>query len=284
MDAPFEDLPPVAQKRIIALKTALAGSRPTVDKQTLIVKFLESIQKQFPFPFTGDPSAMDAWVIEQLRKDEAWIADMVNTLYSEGLETRKSALEAQLCSSIGKSLPADFKFSQVEKDAAWNRAYDSVRGQARTFNGKIPGWIKKARADWVEQHGSLKGLNRYALLALTRKYVDKFHIWKDEEVAVTEFAHEWRDEVGFFWAVNIGKAEMEGLISPSSASDPARDTPIICETFAGQWRPLDEALSLTPQHIACVHFVSRTRVKEGSLPLFLGIGFSRYNRGELKDC
>ena len=87
-------------------------------------------------------------------------------------EAKKAALEAQLCSSIGKSLPSDFQFSQEEKDSAWNRAYDSVQGQAKTFNEKIPGWIKKARADWVEQHGSLKGLNRYALLALTRKYVE----------------------------------------------------------------------------------------------------------------
>ena len=66
MDAPFEDLPPVAQKRIIALKTALAGSRPIVDKQSLIVRFLMRIQKQIPgSPFIGDPAAMDAWVIER---------------------------------------------------------------------------------------------------------------------------------------------------------------------------------------------------------------------------
>lgn len=283
MDAPFEDLPPVAQKRIIALKTALAGSRPTVDKQPLIAKFLMRIQKQFPgSPFTGNPDAMDAWVVEQLRKDATWIADMVSTLYDEGLETRKAALEAQLCSSIGKSLPADFKFSQVEKDAAWNRAYSSVQGQARTFNGKLPGWIKKARADWVEQHGSLKGLNRYALLALTKKYVVEFDLWKDEQVAVTEFAHEWADSVGAFWAVNIGKAELEALIMPETASE--RDTPIFCREFSGQWHPLATAQALVPQHINCVHFIKDVRVKKGVLPLFMGIGFSRYNTENLPDC
>ena len=285
MDAPFEDLPPVAQKRIIALKAALAGSRPVVDKQPLIAKFLMRIQKQFPgSPFTGDPAAMDAWVIEQLRKDAAWAADQADILYEEGLETRRSALEAQLCSSIGKSLPADFKFSQVEKDAAWNRAYDSVQGQAKTFNEKVPSWVQKARADWVKQHGSLRGLNRYALLALTKRYVDKFHIWKDEEVAVTEFAHEWRDATAAFWIMNVGSAKVETQILPETASDPARDTPIVCETFAGKWFPHDEAANLSWQHIGCPHHPAKSRVVGGALPIFLGIGFSRYNREELKDC
>ena len=285
MDAPFEDLPPVAQKRIIALKAALAGSRPVVDKQPLIAKFLMRIQKQFPgSPFTGNPDAMDAWVVEQLRKDEAWIADMVSTLYDEGLETRKAALEAQLCSSIGKSLPADFKFSQVEKDSAWNRAYDSVQGQAKTFNGKIPGWIKKARADWVKQHGSLKGLNRYALLALTKKYIQDFDVWHDDLVSVSEFAYTWRDETAAFWMVNAGSAKVETQILPETASSIDIDTPIFCATFAGKWFPHDEAAALAYQHVNCPHHPAKSRVVEGALPLFLGIGYSRYNREELKDC
>ena len=175
MDAPFEDLPLVAQKRIIALKTAIAGSRPTVDKHDLLGRFLEGIRKQFPaFDFAGDPAAMDTWVFVQLRKDNSWVMDMADVLNEEGLETRRSALEAQLCSSIGKSLPADFQFSQNEIAAAWHRAYDSVKSQAQTFNKKLPGWIKKARADWFKQHGSMKGLNRYALLKLTKKYIVEF--------------------------------------------------------------------------------------------------------------
>ncbi len=283
MDAPFEDLPVVAQKRIIALKSALVKSRPTVDKQDLVARFLMGIQKQFASSFMGDPAAMDAWVVEKLRKDAAWIADMVGTLYGEGLETRRAALEAQLCSSIGKSLPADFKFSRDEMDSAWNRAYDSVQGQAKTFNGKILGWIKKARADWVKEHGSLKGLNRYALLALTRKYVTDFDLWHDSQVVVSEFANEWSDEVWAFWVINSGTAELEYYLSPDSASDPLRDTEPICSQYSGRWLDRTDA-SMFAAHPNCVHFVSRTRVKEGTLPLFLGIGFSRYNREELKDC
>jgi len=283
MDAPFEDLPIVAQKRIIALKSALAGSRPTVDKQSLIREFLERIQKQFPFSFTGDPTAMDAWVIEQLRKDAAWIADMTDTLYEEGLETRKSALGAQICSSIGKSLPSDFQFSQEEKDSAWNRAYDSVQSQAKTFNEKVPGWVQKARADWVEGHGSLKGLNRYVLLEMTKKYVKDFDVYHDEQVAVTEFAHEWADEVGFFWLVNSRDAELEYYLSPATASDPFRDSEPICLQYSGQWLDRKDS-ELFPAHPNCVHYISETRVKKGALPLFFGIGFSRYNTENLPDC
>jgi len=285
MDAPFEDLPIVAQKRITAIKTALAGSRPTVDKQSLVGEFLERIRKQFPaFDFAGNPAAMDTWVFVQLRKDNSWVMDMADILREEGLETRRSALQAQLCSSIGKSLPDDFQFSQDEKAAAWHRAYDSAKSQAQTFNGKLPGWIQKARADWFKQHGSMKGLNRYALLALTKKYVVEFDSWHDDLTATTEFAHEWRDETAAFWVMNAGTAKVETQILPETASDPARDTPIICETFAGKWFPHDEAAALAYQHIGCPHHPARSRVVRGSLPPYLGIGISKYNREELQSC
>lgn len=283
MDAPFEDLPIVAQKRIIALKSALAGSRPTVDKDDLLARFLDGIRKQFTLSFAAAPAAMDAWVVEQLRKDGVWIADMAGILYEEGLETRKAALEAQLCSSIGKSLPADFGFSQGEMDSAWNRAYDSAKSVAVTFNKRLRGWIEKAREDWMKKHGSLKGLNRYALLALTKRHVVEFDAWHDDLVATTEFANEWADEVGIFWAVNIGKAELEYYLAPEEASDPARDSVPLCSQYSGRWLDHKDA-SQFPAHPQCIHYISETRIKKGTVPLFMAVGFSRYNREELKDC
>lgn len=276
MDAPFEDLPIVAQKRITALKAALVANRPP-DKQGLLERFWKQ------FPIFVDSAGMDIWVKEQLRKDAGWIENMADVLYEEGLETRREALQAQLCSSIGKSLPPDFEFSQDEKGTAWSRAYDSALSQAKTFNKKLPTWIAKARADWVKKHGSLKGLNRYTLLALTKKYVVDFNIWKDEEVAISEFTHEWRDETASFWIINSGTAKVETQILPETASDPTTDSPVICASFAGQWFPHEEAANLAYQHPRCPHHPARSRVS-GSLPLFLGIGFSRYNREELKDC
>lgn len=283
MDCDFEDLPPVAQRRITALKSALERSRP-VDKRPLIDAFLERVAKQFPaFDFAGNPADMDAWVTEQLRKDETWVMDMASILWEEGLETRKEALQAQLCSSIGKSLPEDFDFSQDEKGNAWAMAYDSALSQAETFNAQLPKWIAKARADWVKEHGSLQGLNRYGLLALTKKYIEHFDSWHNELVVITEFANQWANEVMAFWSINVGEAELEYYLAPQEASSPLVDTVPLCSLYAGRWLTHNE-VSMFPAHPRCPHFCSATRIKNGSLPLFLGIGFSKYNREDLPPC
>jgi len=243
------------------------------------------VAKQFPaFDFAGNPADMDAWVTEQLRKDETWVMDMASILWEEGLETRKEALQAQLCSSIGKSLPEDFDFSQDEKGNAWAMAYDSALSQAETFNAQLPKWIVKARADWVKEHGSLQGLNRYILLKLVKRYVEHFDGWHNETVAITEYVHQWSDEVGAFWMINAGETEVECQILPETYSDPARDSEVVCATFAGQWFSYEEATALAWQHPNCPHHPAKSRIKEGSLPLFLAIGFSKHNREELPDC
>jgi len=122
------------------------------------------------------------------------------------------------------------------------------------------------------------------LLALTKKHTEHFDAWHDEQVAVSEFAVQWTDEVGAFWGMNVGTAEIECQMLPETASDPERDTPILCSSFAGGWFPHDEAIALSYQHPNCPHHPAKSRVKEGTLPLFMGIGFSRYNTENLPDC
>ena len=102
-------------------------------------------------------------------------------------------------------------------------------------------------------------------------------------MAATEFANEWADEVGAFWLVNSEGAELEYYLSPATASDPARDTVPICLQYSGQWLNRKDAEQF-PAHPNCIHYISETRVKKGTLPLFMAIGYSRYNREGLQSC
>ena|GEM_PF-5043385 len=286
MDAPFESLPLNVQKRITSLRETVArvssidGVMVSAD---LLEKFYNGLAKIAPFLVEKQDKDAEEWVIRQLTRGDDWVADMADALYSEGLETRRSALETHLCSGFGKSLPSDFSFSADEEAAARDRAETSAQDVANTFNKKIPTWIEKAKVEWIKEHGDLGGLDRYKLLKLTKKFVVDYEDWHTEQVATTEFANEWGSEVGMFWMLNAGEAELEYHLAPDSASDPERDTIPICMEYCNKW--LDESdATMFPAHVSCIHFIDQTRVKEGTLPLFVMVGASGYSQDQLPEC
>jgi len=285
MEVPIEEMPQPARGRIeslmgtMARRCALEGKMRAIG---LLEKFYAGLgvtEKQ-----VGD-GEIEEWVYEYLERGDGWVEDATLDLFEEAVATHEEAVRAQLCSSIGKDLPEAYELSVTERNEAWNASLESAQSVADTYNRKLRGWIEDAKAEWWEDHDeSYVGLNRFTLLGLVRDKVEDYDAWKIPQIAVTEFAREWTVVVGAFWLVNKGSAEIECLMMPGTSSDPGRDTPVICATFAGQWFPYEEAVSLSHQHPNCPHHPGKSRVKSGFLPLFFVIGGVRYAGEDLPSC
>lgn len=286
MEVPLEEMPQPARRCIESLMETMKARcsiEGKVKRAELIAKFFSALP--FPWLMEKQVGSDGDWVYDQLHRGDDWVAETADMLYEEALLTRREALRAQLCSSISKDLPPDYAPSAVEVEETRVMALDSAQSVADTFNMNLKKWIMEVQSEWWEAHGgSFVGLDRLMLLKLVRVKIEHYDAWKVPQIAVTEFAREWTGMVGAFWAVNSGEAEIECLILPETASDPGRDTPIICETFAGQWFPRDEAIALSHQHINCVHHPAQSRVKSGSLPMFFAIGMAKWVADDLPDC
>lgn len=286
MEVPIEQMPQPARGRIESLMKTVAA-RTSIKKSMETARLIALFYVNIPFIVdkqVGD-GTIEEWVYDRLKRDGVWVEDTAASLFEEAVITWEEATRAQLCSSIGKDVPEGYELSAAEEDEAWGRSLESAQSVADTYNEKLRGWIEAAKAEWWEEHGgSYIGLNRFNLLKLVQAKVEAYDEWKVPQIAVTEFAGEWREAVGSFWVVNKGGAEIECQMLPASASPAERDTPIICETFAGKWFPYEEALSLANQHPNCPHHPGKSRIKSGSLPFNLMIGGVMYETGELPDC
>lgn len=286
MEVPIEQMPEPAKSRITSLMRTM-GARCTVDGRvaaaTVLGKFYADLIPDYMEKQVGDGTIED-WVFDWLKRDDGWVEEMARDLLVEAEATRAEAVRAQLCSAIGKDLPELYELSADEEEEARLRARESAQSVADTYNEKLRGWIEEVKAEWWEDHGgSFIGLNRFNLLKLTQAKVEDYDAWKIEEIAATEFSYEWQQQALSFWIVNRGTAELEYFLAPRSASDPRRDSEPICASYAGRWLSEDDA-QMFPAHVNCIHFVERTRVKDGRLPLYFLIGGVRYNTEELPDC
>lgn len=286
MEVPIERIPQPARGRIESLMRTMR-ERCSVEKKMgtieLIGKFYTKVFPSFVEKQVGD-GEIETWVYERLKRGGDWVEETADSLFEEAVATREEAVRAQLCSSIGKDVPEAYELSGAEEEDAQIRAYESAESVAETYNEKLKEWIEEAKAEWWEEHGeSFIGLNRFTLLKLVQAKVEKYDEWKIPEIAVTEFSHEWQQEAMSFWLINKGNAELEYYLSPEDASDPARDTEPICMSYAGRWLSETEA-SMFPAHCRCIHFISRTRVIDGTLPIYFMIGGIRYLTEELPDC
>jgi len=288
VDCPFENLPENVQKLIASLRKSVAEISSVDDKvhtATILEKFYAGLEKITPFVNLAEKSIEDAgdWVIRELTRDDTWVIDMTMTLYDEALDAWEEAVRSQLCSGFGKALPPDYAPSQNDKAVMWDRAHNSAQSIADTFNRKLPGFVEDAKDEWLMTHGDFRGLNRYTLLKMVSTGpVVAYEDWHVDQVATTEFANQWALAVAAFWVPNMGTAELEYLLSPASASDPARDTEPICQGYAGRWLSRGDA-DMFPAHPNCVHYVSETRVKGGMLPMFAIIGLWGYSTETLPD-
>jgi len=288
LDAPFESLPPVMQRCILSTQENVAR---LTSAETLLRKaaLFEVFYKTLALPFgkwlvEKDINDATDFAIRWFQRDDAWEKEAAKTLFNDALKTRQEALSQQLCSAFGKALPSGFALSPTERAKAFGRASFAARSIRQTYNARVPTWAEKVKADWVKEHGSLRGLNRWTMIKRMGTYHADFQRWKDREIAVSETTVSWRDEVGYFWGKNAEGIEVECFMAPSVASDPSRDTPIVCATFAGTWVPVNEAISLAYQHPNCVHHPARSRVVSGTPPSYIEIGGVGYNLASLEDC
>lgn len=283
MDAPFESLEPNIQARLKAIEKSVAQTS-AVEKRLGVANLLEKFYSigNIIGPLGRlfiERSIKDAeqFAIDFFTRGDDWVNDATKILYKEGLETAKEAIATQLSSAFGKLLPADFDFSQAQKRMIWERARASAESIAQTYNQQLPKWVWDIKERWIIEHGSLRGLNRWNIISRMGGYHRDFQAWKEPQIMVSEFSAQFKAATEEFWAVNGEGLEIECLMLPESASDPGRDSPVICASFSGQWLPKDEAISLAYQHPNCVHHPAQSRIVGGTIPPFVRVGNYGYS-------
>lgn len=292
MEVPIEEIPQPARARIeslmrtVTLRCSLAKKVKTAE---MVEKFFCMLPSYLREQVGADDDVKkqigvdEKWVYDYLRRDGDWVDSLADSLYEEAVAVREDTVRAQLCSSIGKDVPEAYEISPAEEADARYFAFESAQSVADTYNKRLGGWIAEAKSEWWDEHGSYEGLDRFTLMKMVVPKIEYYDSWKVPEIAATTFSTEWQHQALSFWVLNRGSAELEYYLAPSSASDPRRDTIPICMEYAGRWLSEQEA-SMFPAHVNCIHYIARTRVKGGQLPLYFMIGGIRYNTEDLPDC
>jgi len=283
MDAPFESLAPNIQVRLKSIERSVAKISAVEKKlgvANLLQKFYTGVAAIGPLNrlfLRKDIGDAERFAIEFFTRGDDWVDDATKILYREGLETAREAVAAQLSSAFGKAMPDDFIFSQTQRRMVWERARASAKSIAQTYNQQLPKWVGDIKERWIIEHGSLRGLNRWNIINRMGGYHRDFQQWKESQIMVSEFSAQFKAATEEFWVGNEEGLEIECLILPESASDPGRDSPVICASFSGQWLPKDEAISLAYQHINCIHHPAQSRIVGGTIPPFIRIGNFGYS-------
>ncbi len=147
----------------------------------------------------------------------------------------------------------------VELTALKKRAEWSAASIAKTYNKDLLTMVEAAEADWVEGHGSKKGMTRLWLAKTVQPAIKERDTWKEMQIGVTE--NTWVNDKArqdFF-----GRNQIEGemRVSPQIAVCP------ICQEYVRRgWMKISEAVTLElPNHPGCPHTLEARPLKE-SIP------------------
>ncbi len=173
------------------------------------------------------------------------------SLYDDALT---EAIAEVGCSGQGH-LAGGAELSALKKRAEWSAA--SI---AKTYNKDLLTMVEAAEADWVEGHGSKKGMTRLWLAKTVRPAIQERDTWKEMQIGVTE--QTWANDKArqdFFTRNGVdGRARIEPGIAVC---------PICQEAVRDGWLPVAEAFRRwsPPWHPSCPHNIVVEPLKE-SIP------------------
>ncbi len=173
------------------------------------------------------------------------------SLYDDALT---EAIAEVGCSGPGH-LSGGAELSALKKRAEWSAA--SI---AKTYNKDLLAMVEAAEADWVEAHGSKKGMTRLWLAKTVRPAIQERDAWKETQIGVTE--QTWVNDKArqdFFTRNGVdGRAKIEPGIAVC---------PICQEAVRDGWLPVAEAFRRwsPPWHPGCPHNIVVESAKE-SIP------------------
>lgn len=140
------------------------------------------------------------------------------------------------------------------------RAKEVSEGVADTFNDDLLRALEGFEKQWVDLHGSRKGMNRLWLAKRAQEWEGERAIWKGAQIAITENT----------WTVDRAK---EAFVKRNALDGRARVLPeaAVCDICKGYvamgWVALQEADRVfeIPNHVNCIHFIQLDADK-GSVP------------------
>ncbi len=169
------------------------------------------------------------------------------SLYDDALT---EAIAEVGCSGPGH-LAGGAELSALKKRVEW-----SATSIAKTYNRDLLTMVEAAEADWVEGHGSKKGMTRLWLAKTVRPAIQERDAWKETQIGVTEST--WvndRARQDFF-----GRNQIEGemRVSPQIAVCP------VCQEYVRRgWMKISEAVTLElPNHPGCPHTLEARPLKD----------------------
>ncbi len=159
------------------------------------------------------------------------------------------------CSGQGH-LAGGAELTALKKRAEWSAA--SI---AKTYNKDLLTMVEAAEADWVEGHGSKKGMTRLWLAKTVRPAIQERDAWKETQIGVTE--QTWVNDRATQDFLNRNQIEGEIRVVPELAVCP------ICQDLVRRgWMKISESRGIfLPVHINCIAEGQRVSTPKGEVPI-----------------
>jgi hypothetical protein len=187
--------------------------------------------------------------------DTDWQSNFVRRMTPALIDGRVSGIRFAL-SKLGYQLPEAFSLRREFRDGVRDHVRSVAGGMRRAQQKWLRNAIDRVKAWWIEDYGSLAGLNRNNIASRLGRLESERRLWHVPLTGWTEAAWAFNQGVRDFLENNDPSAEVQVL--PDEASDPARDHPPPCINFAGGWFAYRD-LPLFPLHPDCVHYLGNIR-------------------------
>lgn len=194
--------------------------------------------------------------------DSDWQSNFVDRMSPLLINGRISGIRFVLAKA-GYRLPDDFSLRNEFVAGVRSHARSVAMQMMRTQHDWLGTAIDDVKAWWIEDYGSLAGLNRNNIASRLQRLEAYRRSWHVPLTGWSEAAWAFNQGIRDFLENNDPDARVQ--VMPEDASDPARDHPPACILFAGEWFEYGE-LPLFPIHPNCVHYI-------GDFRFSLGAGF-----------
>lgn len=188
--------------------------------------------------------------------DRKRIAD---ELFREGRRTYEETIREQLRNAgcldnmVNLTDPGELTWLKEQADI-WSSSI------AETYNRDLLKLTRQLEQEWIEERGSLRGLNRWVFASRIRKALAKRDEWKIPQIAVTEHTRVYDHAVMRWTELNSQSGAGRAMVVPLTAVCP------ICQAYVNMgWVSLDEAKRVfsLPAHPNCPHVI---KVEISDLP------------------
>jgi hypothetical protein len=186
-------------------------------------------------------------VVGAYSRTDEWAGNITPSLKQRSTWARRRATQDFLAGT-GRGLPDGYKLGGWAFADKEQRVLEAVGEMRGSFNNRLPGWVNDVKAQWIQEQGSLKGLNRNSMAARLRGKIEQWHGQYNDIAAATEIGTQYDQQLRELVARN--DVDLLVRIMPEDADPGCRWG---CPDLAGQ-EMLFSASPAFPLHPNCKHY------------------------------